>query len=47
MLEKISDSNVCSRRLWREQTWSNAQLRIRAAAGGANGPHKQRAKRQL
>ena len=36
MLEKISDSNVCSRRLWREQTWSNAQLRIRAAAGGAN-----------
>jgi len=36
MLEKISDSNVCSRRLRREQTWSNAQLRIRAAAGGAN-----------
>jgi len=36
MLEKISDSNVCSRRLRREQTWSNAQLGIRAAAGGAN-----------
>jgi len=40
MLEKISDSNVCSRRLRREQTWSNAQLGIRAAAGGANVPHK-------
>jgi hypothetical protein len=36
MLEKISDSNVCSRRMRREQTWRNAQLRIRAAAGGAN-----------
>jgi hypothetical protein len=36
MLEKISDSNVCSRRTRREQTWSSAQLRIRAAAGGAN-----------
>jgi hypothetical protein len=36
MLEKISGSNVCSRRLRWEQTWSKAQLRIRAAAGGAN-----------
>jgi len=44
MLEKISDSNVCSRRLRREQTWSNAQLGVRAAAGGANVSHHRQGK---